>query len=171
MPPPRDLRDYPMFFWDLAMNVEDWDRGKETRRDEYVVPTPEGWSGASIRGAVTSFRKLLRGSLNARWQELGEKLMNFSVRAGAPGNPNCLVLVRKGPKWGMDSVLGTSPEKMEELRLLRAGLIGADLKQVARAGQGDEMFRRLARISAAGEGSVLDGLELGDEAGKNLGFE
>lgn len=168
MPPPKGLESYPMFFWDLVLNVEDWDRDKDKRSDKYVVPSPQGWSGASIRGSVTSFRKLLRQSTNARWQELGERLMNFSIRAGEPGNPNCLVLVRKGPKWGMESVLGSSPERMQELRLLRAGLIGRDLALEAQAG--GDLFERLAKKMKEEEPSVLDGYA-DTSAGKNLGFE
>lgn len=167
MAAPRKPEAYPIFFWELVTGLEEWDRDPNRRADEYRVPTPSGWSGSSLRVMLTSFRKILRQSTNMRYQELGEHFRGFSIRAGERE----VVLVRKGPKWGMESVLGASPEKMKELRLLRAGLIGEDLQLQARVGAGDEMFRRLAKIGAAGEESVLDGLELGDEAGKNLGFE
>lgn len=163
MAAPKTPEGYPIFFWELATGLEDWDRDAQKRRDEYRVPTPEGWNGSSLRVMLTSFRKLLRMSSNARYQELGEVMRNFSIRAG----DREVILVRKGPKWGMESVLGSSPERMQELRLLRAGLVGRDLTIEARAG--GDLFQRLAEQMQR-EPSVLEGF-VDNEAGKNLGFE
>lgn len=163
MAAPRTPEAYPIFFWELVTGLEDWDRDPKRRADEYRVPAPSGWSGSSLRVMLTSFRKLLRQSTNARFQELGEHFRNFSIRAGERE----VILVRKGPKWGMESVLGSSPERMQELRLLRAGLIGRDLTIEARAG--DDLFQRLAEQMQS-EPSVLEGF-VDNEAGKNLGFE